>query len=182
MARRCAASVRAVSRHVAVTDRLVLDRVADDDAEDLAGLGTVEVVRFLGGTPWTVSSVRESISIWRDIEERLGITTWVVRTKESGEIVGTCGFAGTNVPWLRFDAVIEIGWTLGRRWWGQGLATEAARAALGVGLTTYQPEQFVSKCHVDNLSSEKVMQRIGMRRVGVVQGGWPEPTIVYRMV
>ena len=119
--------------HVAVTGRLILDRVSDNDASALASLGTAEVVRFLGGTPWTVSSVRESISIWRAIEERLGITTWVVRLRESGELVGTCGFAGTNVSWLRFDAVIEIGWTLGRTWWGRGLATEAARAGTGRG-------------------------------------------------
>ena len=41
---------------IAVTDRLVLERFVDADAPALADLGTPEVVRYLGGIPWTVSS------------------------------------------------------------------------------------------------------------------------------
>ena len=175
-------TVREVNSTVAVTERLVLKRFVDADAPALAALGTTEVVRHLGGTPWTLSSARESIRVWRDIEERLGITTWAVRLRGSDELIGSCGFAGTNVAWLRFDVVIEIGWTLGRIWWGQGLATEAARAALERGLADYPPTRFVSKCSIENRASARVMQRIGMRRVGVVQGAWPDPTLVYRLV
>jgi ribosomal-protein-alanine N-acetyltransferase len=63
-------------------------------------------------------------------------TTWAIRLRETGELIGTCGFAGTNMPWLRFDTVIEVGWTLGEQWWGRGLATEAASAAVSARFTT----------------------------------------------
>lgn len=165
---------------VAATERLVLDRWTDDDAVPLARIGTIEVVRYLGGVPWTLATARQSIDQWRGIDERLGVTTWAVRLRGTGELIGTCGFAGTSVPWLRAGYVIEIAWTLGRRWWGQGFATEAAQAALGVGLGRYAPERIVAKCHVDNAASERVMHRIGMERVGIVQGQWPEPTVVSR--
>jgi RimJ/RimL family protein N-acetyltransferase len=167
---------------VAVTERLYLDGFRDDDALALSRLGTAEVTRYLSGEAWTISSTQASISLWRDIEAGLGLTTWALRLRDSGELIGSCGFAGTNAVWLRSEAVIEIGWTLGRAWWGRGLATEAARAAMSKGLSKYPPDHFVSKCHVENHASERVMQRIGMRRVGIVQGSWPAPTVLYRLV
>lgn len=162
------------------TSRLVLERWSDDDVGDLTRIGSPDVVRFLGGTPWTIESARESIELWRQIEERLGISTWALRVRDTGELIGTCGFAGTNVPWMRFDFVIEIGWTLGEPGWGRGYATEAASGALRYGETMYEPRRFVSKCHIENAASERVMYRIGMRRVGVVQGAWPAPTVIAR--
>jgi RimJ/RimL family protein N-acetyltransferase len=153
---------------VTETSRLSLERASPEDVAALVGIGTPEVVRFLGGTPWTEASVLDDLALWRTIEDRLGITTWVVRLRETGEVIGICGFAGTNQPWLRFDVVIEVGWTLGRPWWGQGMATEAAQAAIAVGLDLYPRERFIAKCHVDNAASERVMHRMGMRRVGLV--------------
>ena len=83
-------------------------------------------------------------------------------------------------PGFRFDFVVEIGWTLAREWWGRGLATEAARAALDVGLERYPRERIISKCHIENTASERVMRRIGLRRVGIVQGNGRDPTVVCR--
>ncbi|HZU71906.1 MAG TPA: GNAT family N-acetyltransferase [Acidimicrobiales bacterium] len=166
---------------VAETDRVGLWPWSDADAEVLALLGTDEVVRYLGGLPWTVDTAWASIELWRQIERRLGITTWAVKLSDTGELIGTCGFAGTNVSWLRFDFVIEIGWTLGRPWWRQGLATEAARAALEIGLAFYPAERIISKCHPENLASERVMRRLGMRRIGLIQGNWSQPTLLYRL-
>jgi RimJ/RimL family protein N-acetyltransferase len=166
---------------VAESSRLLLRRWSDADVEPLAQIGTAEVVRYLGGTPWTVTTAQESIDLWRQIEGRLGVTTWAVCERGSGDLIGTCGFAGTNMPWLRFDFVIEIGWTFASRWWGQGYATEAALAALDVGLRRYPQERILSKCHIENHASERVMQRIGMHRVGIVQGTLSAPTILHRL-
>ena len=170
-----------MTRLVAETSRLLLREWSDADVGPLAQIGTAEVVGYLGGTPWTATTARDSIALWRQIDSRLGVTTWAVCERASGDLIGTCGFAGTNVPWLRFDFVIEIGWTLGSRWWGQGFATEAAVAALDVGLGRYPRERFLSKCHIANKASERVMRRIGMHRVGIVQGTFSAPTLLYRL-
>jgi RimJ/RimL family protein N-acetyltransferase len=165
---------------VAETERLYLHTCTEADVPELVPLGSPDVVRFLGGETWTETTVLASIRLWRDIDERLGITTWAVRTQSTDALIGTCGFAGTNAPWLRFDQVIEIGWTLGREWWGRGLASEAGSAALRVGGAKYPAERFISKCAVGNVASERVMQRLGMRRVGCVLGGPGSLTVVYR--
>jgi RimJ/RimL family protein N-acetyltransferase len=75
---------------------------------------------------------------------------------------------------------VEIGWLLGRSWWGQGLATEAAAAALRTGLRVVEAARIVSKCDAVNAASEQVMVRIGMRRAGAIsrEGGC---TVVYRL-
>ena len=122
---------------VARSERLVLRGWDDADVGDLAAIGTPEVVRYLGGKPWTEATGRESINLFRSIGETLVVTTWAVELRSTGELIGTCGYARTNVDWLRRDYVVEIGWTLGRPWWGRGLASEAARAALGLAMPEY---------------------------------------------
>ena len=166
---------------VAETSRLLLREWSDTDVEPLAQIGTADVVRYLGGTPWTTTTARDSIDLWRQIGARLGVTTWAVCDRASGDLIGSCGFAGTNMPWLRFDFVIEIGWTFDSRWWGQGFATEAAAAALDIGLSRYPRERFLAKCHIENRASERVMERIGMQRVGIVQGTFSAPTVLHRL-
>lgn len=165
---------------VARSERLVLRGWDDADVGDLAAIGTPEVVRYLGGKPWTEATGRESINLFRSIGETLVVTTWAVELRSTGELIGTCGYARTNVDWLRRDYVVEIGWTLGRPWWGRGLASEAARAALGLGEERFGLAPILSKCAIDNVASEAVMHRIGMRRVGVVQGRWSNPTVLCR--
>ena len=60
----------------------------------------------------------------------------------------------------------EIGWRLARAHWGQGYATEAARAALRVGFEQLQLPQIVSFTAVANRRARAVMERIGMRDAG----------------
>ena len=87
---------------------------------------------------------------------------WALELRESGEFIG---FTGLHRPssLLPFAPCVEIGWRLARRFWGQGLATEAARAALDVGFNRLQLDEIVSFATAGNLRSQKVMQRLGMR-------------------
>lgn len=157
---------------VAESERLTLRHWEDGDVDELAALGSPEVVRFLGGAPWTPDVASASINLYRTIQGWLGLTTWAVVLKAEDRLIGTCGYSRTNVAYLRDDFVVEIGWMLGRRWWGKGLATEAAVAVLPLGRDRFGGRRIISKCALDNAPSERVMHRIGMRRVGIVQGLW----------
>jgi RimJ/RimL family protein N-acetyltransferase len=103
--------------------------------------------------------------------------TWAVEESGTGELIGWCGFARTNVPWLRGDLVIEVGWALARSRWGQGFATEAALAVLDLDI--YDRSRVIAKCHEANARSEAVMRRIGMSRVGVVKDA-DKTRVLYR--
>ena len=165
---------------VALTDRLIVRTWADEDAEPLAAIGAdPDVVRYLGGAPWSIADARSMIALFREIGDTLGVTTWALEDRESGSLVGHCGFARTNAEFLRPE-IVEIGWTLDRRRWGEGLATESARALMPRALELFDPWRIVSKCHVENVASERVMQRLGLRRAGTVRRSG-DYTVIYRL-
>jgi ribosomal-protein-alanine N-acetyltransferase len=164
---------------VAETARVRLREWHREDATALQVIcGDLDVVRYLEGHPWTAEVAAGFLD---DMLARRGLgapETWAVEYSATGELIGWCGFAGTNAPWMRYDLVIEIGWTLARSCWGLGLATEAASAALDLEL--FDRSRIISKCHAENVRSEAVMQRIGMRRVGQVRARRECGTTLYR--
>ena len=70
---------------------------------------------------------------------------------------------GLSVPRrvLPFSPCVEVGWRLARPYWGQGYATEGARAALRVGFERLELAEIVSFTSVLNSRSRAVMERIG---------------------
>jgi len=74
------------------------------------------------------------------------------------------GFVGLNIPaaTLPFNPCVEVGWRLARPYWGQGLATEAARIALRVGFDTLGLQEIVAFTTLANAPSRAVMQRLNM--------------------
>lgn len=75
------------------------------------------------------------------------------------------GLVGLNIPGfaLPFGPCVEIGWRLAHRWWGQGLASEAARIALRVGFEQIGLDEIVSFTTLGNWRSRAVMDRLGMQ-------------------
>ncbi|QFY44230.1 GNAT family N-acetyltransferase [Candidatus Methylospira mobilis] len=98
------------------------------------------------------------------IEQR-GWGFWAAELKSTGEFIG---FVGLHVPSskLPFSPCVEIGWRLAFRHWGQGFATEAARAALIVGFDLLGLPEIVSFTALGNLKSRAVMERLGMEESG----------------
>ena len=90
-----------------------------------------------------------------------GYGVWALERKDTGAFIGFTGLGvvGFNAP---FTPAIEIGWRLARDHWGLGYASEAAWTALRCGFDRLGLEEVVSFTAQSNLSSEKVMQAIGM--------------------
>lgn len=163
------------------TSRLVVRHWLDTDVEPLAEMGSdPEFVRYLRGTPWSREDAADVIEANRRMDAEIGVTMWALEDGDTGRLVGYCGFGSTNAACLRPD-LIEIGWALDRRRWGEGLATEAAAAVLPMGIDRFGRDRIVSKCHVDNAASERVMHRIGLRRVGLFRSYPSAATIVCRL-
>ncbi len=94
---------------------------------------------------------------------RQGFGFWVAHRSDSGAFVGLVGLfrVGFEAP---FTPAVEIGWRLARAEWGNGFATEGARAALAFGFDTLRLEQIVAFTVAANVRSRAVMQRLGMIR------------------
>ena len=90
---------------------------------------------------------------------------WAVSLKDdeesSGDFIGFVGVNDTHAD-MSFAPAVEIAWRLSKEHWGQGYATEAARASLNFAFTELGLEEVVSFTAVINKRSQLIMQRIGM--------------------
>lgn len=95
--------------------------------------------------------------------------------KESGAFVGQCGLIDQVVE---DEPVLEIGYALLPESWGKGYATEAAKFLRNLAFKNDLAEQIVSLIHVDNMPSQAVAKRNGMRPLR--NATWKEmPIIVF---
>ncbi|QLI80708.1 GNAT family N-acetyltransferase [Chitinibacter fontanus] len=144
------------------TPRLILRDWRDSDLPAFAALGAdPEVMRYF---PAPLSAA-ESSDFVAQIRARLhqhGWGFWALELRETGEFIG---MAGLNIPRvaLPFMPCVEIGWRLARPFWRQGLAFEAASAALEFGFSTLQLAEIVAFTTLSNLRSQVLMQRLGMQ-------------------
>lgn len=87
-----------------------------------------------------------------------GFGPWVVVHKADQQVIGHCGLRyWPNSP------DIEVFYALARPYWGQGLATEGARASLHYGFAQLGLERIMAAAMIDNHASRRVLENIGMR-------------------
>ncbi|WP_352259278.1 GNAT family N-acetyltransferase [Psychrobacter sp. TB55-MNA-CIBAN-0194] len=86
---------------------------------------------------------------------------WVVSLKETDTFIGMVGLNQAHAD-MSFAPAVEIAWRLHKDYWGQGYATEAARASLNFAFDTLALDEVVAFTAVINEHSQLIMQRIGM--------------------
>ena len=143
------------------TDRLLLRRWRDQDREPFARINADPIV--MEHFPAALSPA-ESDRLIDNIEahfERQGFGLWAAELRATGEFIG---FIGLAVPRFQaaFTPCVEIGWRIDTAYWGMGLATEGARAALHLGFGNFRLDEIVSFTVPANLRSRRVMEKLGM--------------------
>ncbi len=139
------------------TDRLILRAMRIEDFESWASfMADPEVVRYLTGSPQARSDAWRGIAITLGHWVLRGYGMWAVERKEDGAFMGRVGmFNPEGWPGL------EVGWTLGRPYWGKGYATEAAAASMRFAFLTQPTDRLISTIHPDNKASQAVAARLG---------------------
>ncbi len=146
------------------TERLWLRPLRVTDFDDYAALyEDPEVLRYLGGgpDPWDRGRSWRHMAFVVGHWHLRGAGLWAVERKETGAFLGMIGFAAPE-GWPGF----ELAWTLARRWWGNGYATEGARAALAYAFTILKMDRVISLIYPENQASIRVAERIGERPQG----------------
>lgn len=147
------------------TTRLVLRPWNPEDVEPFARMNADP--RVMHHFPGTLSRA-ESDAFFDIVQRRFhdyGYGLWAVDRKDSGEWIGFVGlvYRPETEFATSFAPCHEIGWRLRAEHWGQGFAPEAARVVLGFAFETLRLEEVVSFTIPGNLSSRRVMEKIGMR-------------------
>ena len=151
------------------THRLILRRYTIEDAEDMYNnwAKDPEVTHFLTWPAHT--SVEISHLVLNDWIPRYvdgGYFNWAIVWKESGHAIG-------NISVVKLNEAVEagdIGYCLGRAYWGKGIMPEALRAVMDFLFGTVGLNR-VAACHApENPKSGRVMAKAGMIREGVLRG------------
>lgn len=139
------------------TARLIMRGYVSDDFEAFAAfMADPEVMRYLTGHPL------KRLDAWRSLSSAIGhwtlrgYGTWALEKKDDGAFIGRVGMINPE-GWPG----LEIGWTLGRPYWGRGYATEAASAAMRYAFLTQPVDRLISCIHPENAASQKVAVRLG---------------------
>ena len=138
------------------TERLTLRGWREDDLDAYAAIAAdPEVMRFMGG-PLDRADTWRQIAVFVGHWELRGHGLWVV--EREGELIGRVGLLRPE-GWPG----LEVGWLLGREAWGHGYATEAARAAVDYAWRELGADELISLIAPENLPSQRVAERLGMR-------------------
>jgi [ribosomal protein S5]-alanine N-acetyltransferase len=97
---------------------------------------------------------------------RDGFGLWALTLKGSDEVIGDCGLIVQEAEGV---AETELGYHLRRDLWGQGLATEAARACRDYGFDRLGLDRLISLIHPDNIASRRVAEKNGMTLMKLIQ-------------
>jgi [ribosomal protein S5]-alanine N-acetyltransferase len=147
-----------------MTERLRLRAAVPGDAAALlAVLGDAEVTRY-HNVP-TVTTLAEAQALLERLEQRYAARDtirWAIELAEHSGMIGTVGL-------LRFDFEhrhAEVGYEIGRHWWGRGLTPEAAAAVIQYGFSVLGLHRIEAGVLPGNDASVRVLQKLGFLEEG----------------
>lgn len=148
------------------TPRLILRPFTPADAEAVfAYARDPDVARYTG---WNAhASVEDSkafIRLQLEAYETGTPPTWAIVLKENGQLIGAAGL----VSWLEAQHRAEIGYVIGKPYWGRGYTPEAAQILLD-NCFLQGAKRVQAICNVENHASARVLEKIGMQFEGVLR-------------
>lgn len=148
------------------TERLILRKFTMDDAEDMYNnwAGDDDVTKFL---TWpTHSNVDSSICVigmWEKEYDSPDNYQWCIEFKEIGEAIGSISVVSLNEK----TNAVEVGYCIGKKFWGQGITSEAFRALIAFFFEEMQVNRVESRHDSRNPASGKVMLKCGLLKEGM---------------
>jgi RimJ/RimL family protein N-acetyltransferase len=155
------------------TDRLRLRPPRLEDADEIFAryAQDTEVTRYLTWRPHErVASLQKFLRELLALREQGAVLPWLVEHRADGRLLG-----GIDLRLQGFRA--EIGYALARDAWGQGFASEAARALVEWALAQPSLYRVWAVCDVDNPASARVMEKAGMVREGLLRRWSVHPNV-----
>ena len=161
------------------TERMVLERLRLDHGPEQLRLlldRRVNATLWPQARPPTAADVLDGLAAKAQHWDLHGFGMWLLRDRETGEMVGRGGLQYTYTAGLHD---VEAGWAIVPERWGQGLATELAHACVGVGFDHVGLRQIVAFTLPTNLASRRVMEKAGFEyEREIVHAGLPH--VLYR--
>lgn len=141
-------------------DRLAVFDVMSDEA----------MSRYTPDGHWTDIEAADSFlstALWLyGIDHETFRHFFAVTDRRGGELIGMCGIGGIEFDHHRNEVFYHIA----KRHWGRGYATEAATAMLEYGFLRLGLVEIIGAVHTENIASQRVLEKIGLRPTAVIDG------------
>ena len=138
------------------TERLIIRSFVEADVDALAPiLADPEVMRYIGtGAPMTRAEAQSYVERCIHHERTVGYARYALNVKDSGDLIGFCGYA----PMRDY---IDFGYRMASRYWGRGLAMEAAAPIVDYGFRDLNLPEIVATAFPENARSLRVIEKLG---------------------
>jgi RimJ/RimL family protein N-acetyltransferase len=153
-----------MSKLLLKTERLTIRDFVEEDWRDIVETRTQEeVARY---EPWDTTTWAEREAVVERIREQRALTFDMLdKYVEFAVVLGEKAIGSVGVKRLSdTHKNAEVGWVFDARYWGQGYATEAARALMDWGFRNLELHRIIAVCDARNVPSYRLMERLGMRR------------------
>jgi RimJ/RimL family protein N-acetyltransferase len=162
------------------TKRLILRRQVMEDLDALWALYcNPKITKYIPDAPLSYEEAQEELQWHMNGHPKypeLGL--WATIHIETGRFIGRCGL----LPWtIEGQEEVEVAYTLAQEYWGQGLATEAAKGILQYGFEKLNLSRLICLIDPENIASQRVAEKMGMtleKRVDGIDGD-NFPALIY---
>jgi len=147
------------------TDRLLLREFAEDDWR--AVLAYQSEAQYLKYSSWTRRTAEQVQAFVRGFIEWQGERPrtkyqLAIMLRGEGRLIGNCGIRLKSAD----SRQANLGYEIAPGYWGDGYATEAARAMVAFGFEELQLHRIWARCVAENVASYRILEKVGMRREG----------------
>jgi [ribosomal protein S5]-alanine N-acetyltransferase len=118
--------------------------------------GDIAVTRFFGG-PFSEGQIVERLQRELSRMASFNLQYWPMHLLSDGEFVGCCGLR----PYRPSEEIHELGFHLRPKFWGQGLAGEAASTVIQFAFAVVKAKGLSAGHHPENLASKKLIEKLG---------------------
>jgi len=145
------------------TERLILREILPEDAEAMFEMDSdPDVHLYLGNEP--VKDIEQINNVIQFIRKQYidnGIGRWAVVLKESNEFIGWCGLKYFTEIINNHIHIYDLGYRFGKKYWGKGYATEAAKACMEYGFNNMKLKEIYAMTDSRNANSNNVLKKLG---------------------
>ncbi|WP_353162237.1 GNAT family N-acetyltransferase [Myroides odoratus] len=149
------------------TERLLIRPLLSTDVEGMFDLDSnPEVHQYLGNHP--VQSKEEIVEVLAFIQQQYvdnGIGRWAIIDRATQDFIGWTGFKYVTEETNGHLHYYDLGYRLRQKYWGKGLATEAARACLAYGFNQLDFQEVFAMADCANDGSNAILTKLGFTRM-----------------
>lgn len=150
------------------TNRLILRKFKQEDVTEMYNnwAGDLEVTKYLTWTAHKNIKITEKvISMWIASYNNIEYYQWAIELKENKKVIGSISLMNVD----NRNENCEVGYCIGKKFWGQGIVTEAFLAIIGFAFDQVGFQRITARHDIDNPASGRVMEKCNLKYEGTLR-------------